>query len=286
MAKNNENKNKRYAAIITLLLGLCIVELLMLTSMKYNRLDDDEQSQQLLQDSIVFGGEEYIALGDFLEPVASDDMAPNGEQSLMESDAQENLQQTGQNDLQDQGSVNEPPKQQVTTNRQSPMNVPAQTNKRPQAQANTNQPGNAQRRGNPTSQASTKPTNTPSSSSSHSSRRVDNAFGASNGSGQGKQGNPNGSNDGKSVGRPGISGLDGYTLEYFPTATCPGPGTVVIRVTVSPTGNVRSATVTGGTLRSNQRACNICLGLAKQSRFKVPKGQSIERTGTLTYKVQ
>ena len=285
MAKNNENKNKRYAAIITLLLGLCIVELLMLTSMKYNRLDDDEQSQQLLQDSIVFGGEEYIALGDFLEPVASDDMAPNGEQSLMESDAQENLQQTGQSDLQDQGSVNEPPKQQVTTNRQSPMNVPAQTNKRPQGQSNTNQSGNPQRRGNPTNQAS-KPTNKPSSSSSHSSRRVDNAFGASNGSGQGKQGNPNGSNDGKSVGRPGISGLDGYTLEYFPTATCPGPGTVVIRVTVSPTGNVRSATVTGGTLRSNQRACNICLGLAKQSRFKVPKGQSIERTGTLTYKVQ
>lgn len=283
MAKNNENKNKRYAAIITLLLGLCIVELLMLTSMKYNRLDDDEQSQQLLQDSIVFGGEEYIALGDFLEPVASDDMAPNGEQALMESDAQENLQQSGQNDLQNQGAVNEPPKQQVTTNRQSPMNVPAQTNKRPQGQTNTNQSGNPQRRGNPTNQAS-KPTNKPSSSNSGLSGRVN--FGGNNGSGQGKQGNPNGSNDGKSVGRPGISGLDGYTLEYFPTATCPGPGTVVIRVTVSPTGNVRSATVTGGTLRLNQRACNICLGLAKQSRFKVPKGQSIERTGTLTYEVQ
>jgi hypothetical protein len=285
MAKNNENRNKRYAAIITLLLGLCIVELLMLTSMKYNRLDDDEQSQQLLQDSIVFGGEEYIALGDFLEPVASDDMAPNGEQSLMESDAQENLQQTGQNDLQDQGSVNEPPKQQVTTNRQSPMNVPAQTNKRPQGQTNTNQSGNPQRRGNPTNQTSKKPTNTPSSSSKHADPRVGNVFDNNNGNGQGKQGNPNGSNDGKSVGRPGVSGLDGYTLEYFPTATCPGPGTVVIRVTVSPTGSVTRANVTGGTLRSNTRACNICLNLAHKSRFRVPKGTNIDRTGTLTYKI-
>lgn len=283
MAKNNENRNKRHAAIITLLLGLGIVEMLMLTSMKYNRLAEDEQSQQLLQDSIVFGGEEYIALGDFLEPVASDDMAPNGEQALMESDAQENLQQTGQNDLQDQGVVNEPPKQQVTTNRQSPMNVPAQTNKRPQGQTNTNQSGNPQRRGNPTNQAS-KPTNKPSSSNSGLSGRVN--FGGNNGSGQGKQGNPNGSNEGGSVGRPGVSGLDGYTLEDFPTATCPGPGTVVIRVTVSPTGNVRSASVIGGTLRYNQRACDICKGLALKSRFRVPKGQNIERTGTLTYKVK
>lgn len=283
MAKNNENRNKRHAAIITLLLGLGIVEMLMLTSMKYNRLAEDEQSQQLLQDSIVFGGEEYIALGDFLEPVASDDMAPNGEQALMESDAQENLQQSGQNDLQNQGAVNEPPKQQVTTNRQSPMNVPAQTNKRPQGQTNTNQSGNPQRRGNPTNQAS-KPTNKPSSSNSGLSGRVN--FGGNNGSGQGKQGNPNGSNEGGSVGRPGVSGLDGYTLEDFPTATCPGPGTVVIRVTVSPTGNVRSASVIGGTLRYNQRACDICKGLALKSRFRVPKGQNIERTGTLTYKVQ
>lgn len=90
----------------------------------------------------------------------------------------------------------------------------------------------------------------------------------------------------RSVGRPVVSGLDGYTLEYFPTANCPGPGTVVIRVTVSPTGNVKSATVTGGTLRSNPRACNICLDLAKQSRFKVPRGQNIDRTGTLTYQIR
>ena len=89
-----------------------------------------------------------------------------------------------------------------------------------------------------------------------------------------------------SVGRPGVSGLDGYTLECFPTANCPGPGTVVIRVTVSPSGNVKSATVVGGSLRSNQRACNICLGLAKQSRFRVPKGQNVERAGTLTYTIK
>lgn len=90
----------------------------------------------------------------------------------------------------------------------------------------------------------------------------------------------------KAVGQPGVSGLDGYTLEHFPTASCPGPGTVKIRVTVSPTGSVTRASVIGGTLSSNTRARNICLGLARQSRFRIPKGQTEERTGTLIYTIK
>ena len=90
----------------------------------------------------------------------------------------------------------------------------------------------------------------------------------------------------KTVGKPSVSGLDGYTLEVCPSSTCPGPGTVKISVTVSPTGSVTKASVVGGSLSSNTRARNICLGLARQSRFRVPKGQTGERTGTLIYTIK
>ncbi len=108
---------------------------------------------------------------------------------------------------------------------------------------------------------------------------VDDAFKSNNSNTSSN--NQNGTN-----GKPSISGLDGYTLSYFPTAPCPGPGTVVVRVTVGPTGKVTRATVIGGSLKSNSRACDICRGLALKSRFSVPKNTTYERTGTLTYSVK
>lgn len=281
MANKSENKNKWLSAIITLLLGIGIVELLMLTSMKYDRLAENEETK-LLQDSIIFGGEEYVALGDFLE-ATSDEMAPNGDENLQsEAQGEEDPQVTGQNDLTNQGAVDEPPKQQVTSTKESSMKVPAQPPKKPQAQTNTNQSSTPQKQSNPSQQAGKQ-----TSSGSAANSRVKNAFGSNKGTGQGAQGSPSGTAGGdKAVGQPGVSGLDGYTLEHFPTATCPGPGTVKIRVTVSPTGSVTRATVIGGSLSSNTRARNICLGLARQSRFRVPKGQNVERTGTLIYTVK
>ena len=122
MANKSENKNKWLSAIITLLLGIGIVELLMLTSMKYDRLAENEETK-LLQDSIIFGGEEYVALGDFLE-ATSDEMAPNGDENLQsEAQGEEDPQLTGQNDLTNQGAVDEPPKQQVTSTKESSMKV-------------------------------------------------------------------------------------------------------------------------------------------------------------------
>jgi len=287
MAEKKEKNYKWLAAIITLLLGVGIVELLMFTSMRYNlKASQSDDTDKLLQDSIVFGGEEYIALGDLLEPIASDELAPNGDQTQQQSDAtaDDQPQLTGQNDLTDQGAIDEPPKQQVTAQRQSPMQVQQQPPKKPQAQAKTNAPATKPQKQGPAREqasSSTRPTPSPSAASS----RVSNAFGKKNGNGQGAQGSPSGTAGEKAVGRPGVSGLDGYTLEHFPTSTCPGPGTVVIRVTVSPTGSVIRANVTGGSLRSNQRACNICLNLAHKSRFRVPKNTNVERTGTLTYKI-
>lgn len=295
MAKNNDNRNKALSALITLLLGVATVGLLLFTSLHYEYPPKDADMQQLLQDSIIFGGEEYVELGDLLEPVPDMDLAANGEETPQESEAQnDEPQEVGQNDLKDQGAIDEPPRPQVQTKTQeSPMKVKEQPPKKPQAEKKTEQqqPVKPQKKADPKEQTATKKADqpkpaTPTAPNNEVNNRVKNAFGSSGGTGAGKQGSPNGTPGASTVGRPGVGGLEGYTLEYFPTSQCPGPGTVVVRVTVSPTGAVSKATVVGGSLRSNQKACNICLGLANKSRFRVPKGQNIERSGTLTYSIK
>ncbi len=286
MAKNNDNRNRLLSALITLLLGAGIVALLLFTSLHYQYPPEDAEQLNLLQDTIMFGGE-YVELGDFPDPSMSEELATQGEETPQQSDAQDDVpQDVGQNDLNDQGAINEPPKPQVVNNnQQSPMKVTEQPPKKPQAEKKTPTPAQPQKSGNPQPAASTNPKPQPQAPNSNINNRVSNAFGKNNGSGAGKQGSPGGAVDGGEAGRPGVSGLDGYTLEYFPKAKCPAPGTVVIRVTVSPSGSVSKASIVGGSV-TDKTTRDRCLGLARQSRFRVPKGQSIERTGTLTYTIR
>lgn len=87
------------------------------------------------------------------------------------------------------------------------------------------------------------------------------------------------------IGEPKVSGgLNGYTLKYFPTDTCSATGTVIVRVTVNSTGTVTSASVVGGSA-TDLTTRNKCLSLAQQSTFRMPVGQTIERTGILTYTI-
>ncbi len=297
MASNNEkdNKSKLLAALITLLLGGGIVALLLLTSLHYTYPPaDGEQEAQLLQDTIMFGGE-YVDFGDF-EELLSDEPASIEDEAEQQDDESTNNepQPVGQNDLTDNGQLDEQPQPPVSTKAQeSPMKVQEQPPKKLPAEKKVEQPKpqpKPEKKGEPKPQPATKKAEQPKAKAAPVNSEADNkmkkAFGNSNGNGEGKQGNPNGTPGAeKAVGKPGVGGLDGYTLEHFPTAKCPGPGTVVVRVTVSPTGAVTKATVIGGTM-TNERARNICLGLARQSRFRVPVGQTIERTGTLTYTIR
>ena len=294
VSNNNDNKSKLLSAIITLLLGAGIVALLLFTSLHYNYPPlDGEKEAQLLQDTIMFGGE-YVDFGDF-EDLLNDEPASVEAPSEQQDDESTNdePQQVGQNDLKDNGSYDEQPQPQVSNKvQESPMKVQEQPPKKLPAEKKTEQPKpeeKPQKKGESKPQPATKKTEQPKSTAptiSEADNKMKKAFGNSAGKGEGKQGNPHGTSGAeKAVGKPGVGGLDGYTLEYFPKAMCPGPGTVVVRVTVSPTGAVTKATVIGGTM-TNERARNICLGLAGQSRFRVPVGQTIERTGTLTYTIR
>lgn len=87
------------------------------------------------------------------------------------------------------------------------------------------------------------------------------------------------------IDKPEVGGLEGYTLRYFPKDKSAVEGTVVVRVIVSPSGDVTSASIVGGSV-TDETTRTICLGLAQQSTFSVPIGQTIERTGTLTYTIK
>ena len=297
-SNNNDNNSKALSAVITLLIGAGIVALLLFTSLHYNYPPQDGTLEaQLLQDTILFGGE-YVDLGDFIEEQLDDQQADVAEPAQQqETETQNNEpQQVGQNDLKDVGSYEEAPQPQVATKiQESPMKVQEQQPKKLPAETKTEQPKQPekpQKQGEPKQQATPKKTENPntasttSATSSEADNKMKKAFGRTEGPGTGKQGNPDGTPGAeKKAGKPGIGGgLDGYTLAHFPTAPCPGPGTVVVRVTVSPTGAVTRATVVGGSI-ANPRARSICENLARQSRFSVPKGQTIERTGTLTYNI-
>lgn len=289
MAKNNDNRNRVLSALLTLLLGAGILALLFFTSLHYEYPPKDAKLQELLQDTIIFGGE-LVELGDFPNMSESQDLAANGEEMPQTNEADvEQTQDAGQDDLKDQGVVNEPPKPQVVSNQQaSPMTVKEKPPKKPQAEKKTvEQPVTPQKKNTTQEQPAKKvdnPKPTPATNTV-ANNRVKNAFGKNNGTGEGKTGVTGGADTGGTAGQPGVGGLDGYTLEYFPRAKCPTAGTVKIRVTVSPTGAVKSASIVGGTV-TDSRTREICLGLARQSRFRVPKGQSIERTGTLTYTIR
>ena len=289
-SNNNDNRNRLLSAIITLLLGGGIVALLLFTSLHYHYPPlDGEEETQLLQDTIMFGGE-FVELGDF-EEMLNDEAAQPDDAAEQPSES-DNNELAGQNDLSDNGVFDEAPQQQVATPTQpSPMKVQEQPKKLP-AEKKTEQPTPKppQKQGDPKQQPAVKKPEQPKPATpaapSEADKRMSKAFGKSNGNGEGKQGNPDGTKGAeKAVGKPGVGGLEGYTLEYFPTAKCPAPGTVVIRVTVSPTGAVTKATITGGSV-TDPTTRNRCLSLARQSRFRVPVGQSIERTGTLTYTIR
>jgi hypothetical protein len=117
---------------------------------------------------------------------------------------------------------------------------------------------------------------------------VKNAFGNGNGNGGGQQGSPGGnSNQGILAGKPGISGLVGYTLEHWakPVPNSKWSGRVNVQVTVNPRGQVIKAKATGasGDLASHPEVRRACEQAALKSSFSVPKNTMTEGIGTITY---
>ena len=269
---NDNRKNEITALGITLLLCVVMVLILVNTFLRYQPIDN---TSELKQDSIMFGGE-YVMLGDMVEAIESDDMA---------SDASiENAQDTEQpdvegDDMRDNGEPTKQPTQLVTANKESPMKVKEKVKEDP-----TKKSGPAVDKKNTDKKEEVKQT-----TNSATNNRVKNAFGNTGGTGTGKQGSPDGnSGQGPTIGRPGLGGLVGYTLDYWakPNPNSRWTGTVQVKVRVSPRGKVTEAHAVGGSGEAYTHAeiRHACEQAALKSAFSVPTNTTTEGVGTVTYK--
>jgi len=293
--EDNRRKNSLWALLLTLLITVGTMALLLRFTLRYEQVPNPPDPMQLVQDSILFGGE-FVMLGNTLDDLQNDmtdqdaaepSAAPDeGEESDIDAD-----------DIEDAGEVNHKTPPVVTQKTESPHKVKEQP-KEPEPKKPGPTKENDKKVEKPKAKATkaeaqeTK-TKKPdpeqkSATSSATNNRVKNAFGNKGGNGGGQQGTPDGnSSQGVLAGKPGISGLVGYTLDYWakPVPNSKWSGRVVVRVTVNPRGQVTKASAVSATgdLASHPEVRRACEQAALKSRFSVPKNTMTEGIGTVTY---
>ncbi|MBO4803727.1 MAG: hypothetical protein J5503_04195 [Muribaculaceae bacterium] len=292
--EEDRRKHSLWALLLTLLITVGTLALLLRYTLRYEQVPNSPELTQLAQDSILFGGE-YVMLGNTLENLQNDllDNQSSDESASPEEGDEPDIEA---DDMEDAGEVNQKTPPLVTQKTESPHKVkeppkesepkksgPTKQNdkvvEKPKAKIN-----NAEAKETKSKTSTEQKTST----SNATDNKVKNAFGKGNGSGGGQQGSPNGnSSQGVLAGKPSIGGLVGYTLEHWakPVPNSKWSGTVTVRVTVNPRGQVTKATATGatGALASHPEVRRACEQAALKSSFSVPKNTMTEGIGTVTY---
>jgi len=290
--EDNRRKNSLWALLLTLLITVGSLALLMRYTLRYEQVPNNPDLTQLAQDSILFGGE-YVMLGNTMDMVQNDLMDQNAaDQSA--SPEQGDDPDIEADDMEDAGEVNHKTPPLVTQKTESPHKVKEPKEAEPKKSGPTKNNDKvvdkpkAQNKNSETQETKSKNTNQEKSTSNATNNRVKNAFGSNNGRGGGHQGSASGnSSEGVLAGKPGIGGLIGYTLDYWarPVPNSKWSGRVVVRVTVSPRGQVTKASAVSATgdLASHPEVRRACEQAALKSRFSVPKNTMTEGIGTVTY---
>ncbi len=292
--EDDRRKNSLWALLLTLLITVGTMALLLKFTLRYEQVPNTPDLSQLAQDSILFGGE-YVMLGntmdnlqnDLMEQEASDASASPEEGDNPDIDA---------DDLEDAGEANMKTPPLVTQKTESPHKVKEQPKEsEPKKSGPTKENDKvvekpkAKNKNAEAQESKTKNTNEQKNVNNNATNnRVKNAFGSGNGKGGGQQGSASGnSSQGVLAGKPGISGLVGYTLDYWakPVPNSKWSGRVTVRVTVNPRGQVTKASAISATgdLASHPEVRRACEQAALKSSFSVPKNTMTEGIGTVTY---
>lgn len=292
--EEDRRKHSLWALLLTLLLTVGTLALLLRFTLRYEQLPDRPDLTQLAQDSILFGGD-YVMLGNTLDNVQNDLME---EESAEPSSSPEQGDEPDidADDLEDAGEANQKTPPLVTQKTESPHKVKeqpkeAEPKKSGPVKENEKKVEKPKAKDKKAEAQETKSKNTSEQktpTSSAADNRVKNAFGSGKGQGGGQQGAASGnSSQGVLAGKPGVTGLAGYTLEYWakPVPNSKWSGRVMVRVTVDPRGRVTSAKATGATgdLASHPEVRRACEQAALKSQFSVPKNTMTEGIGTVTY---
>ena len=292
--EDNRRKNSLWALLLTLLISVGTLALLLSSTLRYEMLPDRPDMTQLAQDSILFGGE-FVMLGNTLDNVQNDLMDQEAADPSA-SPEQGDEPDIDADDMEDAGEANQKTPPLVTQKAESPHKVKeqpkeAEPKKSGPVKENEKKVEKPKAKDNKAEaqQTKTKTNNEQKNATSNATdNRVKNAFGNGNGNGGGQQGSPSGnSGQGILAGKPGVTGLTGYTLEYWakPVPNSKWSGRVMVRVTVDPRGKVTSAKATSATgdLASHPEVRRACEQAALKSQFSVPKNTMTEGIGTVTY---
>jgi TonB family protein len=292
--EDNRRKHSLWALLLTLLITVGTMALLLRYSLRYEQLPERPDMAQLAQDSILFGGD-YVMLGNTLDNVQNDLM---DQQSADPSASPEQGDEPDidADDMEDAGEANHKTPPVVTQKAESPHKVkeqpketePKKSGPVKENDKNVEKPKAKDKKAEAQETKSKNNSEQKKSTSSATDSRVKNAFGNGNGRGGGQQGSTGGnSSQGVLAGKPGVTGLAGYTLEYWakPVPNSKWSGRVMVRVTVDPRGKVTSAKATGATgdLASHPEVRRACEQAALKSSFSVPKNTMTEGIGTITY---
>ncbi|MBR2085230.1 MAG: hypothetical protein IJ879_11740 [Muribaculaceae bacterium] len=291
--KENRRKDSLWALLLTLLITVGTFLLLLRMSLHYQP-TNEQNLTELAQDSILFGGE-YVMLGNTMENLQDNFMDEQASEQSASPEQGDEPDIEG-DDLEDAGEATQKTPPLVTQKTESPHKVKEQP-KQPEPK----KPGPSKQNDKVTEKPKAKNTNSEAketktqktteqktATNNATDSKVKNAFGKGNGKGGGQQGSPNGnSSQGVLAGKPSVSGLVGYTLEYWakPVPNSKWSGTVTVRVTVNPRGQVIKASATGatGALASHPEVRRACEQAALKSSFSVPKNTMTENIGTITY---
>ena len=292
--EEDRRKNSLWALLLTLLITVGTLALLLSFNLRYEQVPDRPDLNQLAQDSILFGGE-FVMLGNTFDNVQNDMMDQESADPSASPDEGDDPDIEA-DDLEDAGEVNHKTPPLVTQKTESPHKVKEQPREVEPKKPGPTKPNDnvvdkpkAQNKNAEAQQTKSKNTNSEQKTASNATdNRVKNAFGNGSGKGGGQQGSPGGnSNQGVLAGKPGISGLVGYTLDYWakPVPNSKWSGRVTVRVTVDPRGKVTSAKATSATgdLASHPEVRRACEQAALKSQFSVPKNTMTEGIGTVTY---
>ncbi|MCQ2290563.1 MAG: hypothetical protein MJZ63_04735 [Muribaculaceae bacterium] len=275
----NERKNKIISAVIT-----AIITLAVLLFMFYYVLPGVEVPPQehpyvtMMEDP---GGEMLAKLGDTPEPTESDSNDQNEPQT---SENTETNDQPEGDELQNAGKVAPEPPKNITTDKPSPMKVKVKEEKKDEPKKQT---GSSKPNPKPDAKAANQRSQGAASQESETDKRMKNAFGKGTGSGK-TQGTPDGgSSTGDVEGHGTIgSGLVGYTGSYWGRPHSRYEGSVTVKVTVNPRGNVISAKAVSGTGEAwkHQEVRAYCERESLKSRFSVPTNRTTNGDGTITWR--
>ena len=292
--EEDRRKHSLWALLLTLLLTVGTLALLLRFTLRYEQLPDRPDLTQLAQDSILFGGD-YVMLGNTLDDLQNDLMEEESAEPSA-SPEQGDEPDIDADDLEDAGEANQKTPPLVTQKNESPHKVKeqpkeAEPKKSGPVKENEKKVEKPKAKDKKAEAQETKSKNTSEQktpTSSAADNRVKNAFGSGKGQGGGQQGAASGnSSQGVLAGKPGVTGLAGYTLEYWakPVPNSKWSGRVMVRVTVDPRGRVTSAKATGATgdLASHPEVRRACEQAALKSQFSVPKNTMTEGIGTVTY---